>query len=207
MKCKFPDRDLSQRLDSTVCRYQGQPVWVRYHDVQTLALYSLASGGKKLITNIRSDHPDFDISSVPLGFVQITDSLVGYFTRRPNRIYKQGLSADSVGVKYISRDPKLLAGGHGMLLTQAFENMVNNNYPSLDKAMYDLRRSDKEREIAISRDIALSVNPNLKLVYVHYKAEKDVGWIPPDTNIVIIPSSEEAWIISKYLSSFAWEVR
>jgi hypothetical protein len=202
MRCKFPERDLSQRLDSTICRYKGVPYYVRYTDRNLLTLYTLSSNGKKNALQISPFDDDFDISTIPLGYCQASNDYVVYLSRRPNRLYKQGLSGDSLQFRWIN--------GAGRFsfhwVSGAVEQMVLNNYPPLNAALDNLRRSTTEREIAISRDIAMKFNPNLKLIYVYFKGD-EVGWIIPDTNIVIIPSSELAWIVSQHLRGFSWEVR
>lgn len=205
MRCKFPERDLSQRLDSTVCRYKGFPYWVRYVNRGVLGLYSLASGGKKCVHEISPTDENFDISTVPLGYVQITPDTVVYMSRRPNRIYKQGLSSDAISYKFTNGNSFKVSPN---FFNEAFERMVIGNYPDLRDVLINLRRSETEKEIAISRDIALKYNPNLKIIILYFKGEdNEVGWIVPDTNIVIVPSSEKGWIVSNHLLGFSWEIR
>lgn len=204
MRCKFNDRDLSQRLDATVCRYRGHPYYVRYTDRNRLSLYSLASHGKTLIHNIHPDDEYFDISTVPMGYLQINPDAVAYCTRRTARMWKQGLSADSINYQYNDRNNKILQAPS--ILTPAFENMVLGIYTPLNEALALLRKSDKEKEIAISRDVALKINPGLGLIFVYFKTE-EIGWIPPDTSIVIVPTNDLAWVISKYLTGFTWEIK
>lgn len=204
MKCKFSERDISQRLDATVCRYRGHPYYVRYRDRNLLTLYTLDSGGKKEYLSIHPNDEDFDISTVPLGYMQFDPNTVVYLSRKPSRMWKQGLSPD--GLQIVFHNANIVRYANVTMLCSAFQNMVLDVYPSLNEALSELRRSEKDKEIAISRDIALKININLKLIYVYYKTE-EVGWIVPDTNIVMVPSSEMAWIVSKHLNGFTWEVR
>lgn len=205
MRCKFTERDLSQRLDHTICRYDGVPYYVRYVNRGVLSLHSLLSGSKKKVIDIHPNDEKFDVSTVPLGFAQASDSVVVYLSRRPNRLYKQGISIDSLSMKFIGP-----ARANFNYISEAFENMVLNKYPSLGEAFNTLRRSNEDKEIAISRDTALKWNPNLKLIFVYFKGtlpEDEVGWVIPDTNIIVIPSSEKAWIVSTQLRGFSWEIR
>lgn len=205
MRCKFPERDLAQRLDATICRFRGLPVYVRVTG-RGLTLYSLPSGGKKALYEIRADDPEFDISTIPLGYVQIAPDIVVYTSRRPQRLYKQGLASESISWKFTNNN-----NNHRVpinFFNVAFENMVLGAYPDLRDALHILRKSDTEKEVAISRDIALKYNPNLKIISVYFKGEDaEVGWIVPDTNIVIVPSSEKGWIVSQNLVGFSWEIR
>lgn len=205
MRCKFPERDLSQRLDSTVCRYKGFPYWVRCVNRGVISLYSLSSGGKKCLYEINPSDIDFDISTVPLGYVQITQDIVVYMSRRPNRLYKQGLSADACSYKFTPGNNFKV---NATFFNQAFEKMVCGEYPDLRDVLHNLRKSEVEKEVAISRDIALKYNPNLKIIVIYFKGEdNEVGWIVPDTNIVIVPSSEKGWVVSNHLLGFSWEIR
>lgn len=61
-------------------------------------------------------------------------------------------------------------------------------------------------EIAISRDVALKWICDLQVIHVYYRM-KIVGMIPIDSHTVFIPSNDMSWIITRYLSSFNWEVR
>lgn len=198
MRCKYPERDLGQRLDGTICRYMGKPVYVRYRERGELHLYSLASGGRELERTIDPNDPEFDISTVPLGYMQDTTETVVYVSRRPARIYKQGVSVDSL----------LFTPMSGSRLShtwvqQSFYNMVIDDYPPLRESINRLSRSEKNLEVAVGRDLALKSKGGI--VFVHFKG-MEVGFIIPQTNTVSIPSGELAWVVSKHLSGFDWEV-
>jgi hypothetical protein len=202
MRCKYPERDLSQRLDMTVCRYDGHPYYVRYRERGQLQLYDLKSGGKKLALTIDPNDEKFNISTVPLGYVQTSPDSVAYLSRRPNRVYKQGIHSDALNTRFLTPEYR-----HSFsMISEAFENMVLGQYPRLQDALEVLRRSEIDKEIAIDRNIALKVIASLKLIHVYYKGEVS-GWIIPDTSIVVIPSSEMAWVVSKHFEGFSWEVR
>lgn len=204
MKCNIPDNDLNQRLNSTVCRYNGLPVHVKSEGGNTLSLWSLSSGDS--VGVIKSNDPGFDISGVPLGFVQIGPGTVVYVSRKAARIYKQGVSQDALSVKYISplgeRTPRF------QLFSRAFEDSVLGRFPPLDVAKKLLREQKNGQintDVAISRDVALSYSHDMELTHVFYKDEK-VGFIVKEDNTVITPTKDYGWIISKNLSSFDWKV-
>ncbi len=203
MRCKYPDRDLSQRLDQTICRYDEFPYYVRYAGKNTLYLYKIGDRNGQVVKSIDAKDEKFDVSSIPLGYFQVNKSRVAYASRRPNRMYKQGVSADNL-------QTTLILGSSPMMMPtiycQGFEDMILNNYPDVDTAINTLRNKEQDTEVAISRDTALQWNSGLKLIFVYFK-EEQVGWIVPDTKIVIVKSYELAWIVSVHLSSFKWEVQ
>lgn len=202
MRCKFASTDLSQRLNDTICRYKGIPYQVKYEGGDELALRSLIPP-RGIMEIIKSDNIFFDISTVPLGYVQVTPDRVAYISRKPARIYKQGLSQESVFCDYL--DTNLQKGLSFSIFSEPMHNMIIDKYPNLNTVLSMLASKEKPTEIAISRDVALKSNPDLHITYVCYK-NNEIGFIVNGTKKVIIPNGGMAWVISKYLSSFTWEV-
>jgi hypothetical protein len=203
MKCKIPERDLQARLDNTVCRYRGVPYTVRCVGANQLNLAPLDKDYPPTV--IYANDEEFDISSVPLGFVQINKNQVCYISRRPARIYKQGLSPESVIIEYISKDARINNEGRFNIFTKPFSDMVLEKYPPLLEVLKGLPTIDVPIEVAVSRDVALQYDPVLKISYVYYKIDK-VGFIMNGTKKVIVPTSEKAWVITNYLYELEWEV-
>lgn len=203
MRCKIPERDLAQRLDNTICRYDGKPVHVMFTGGNSLELTSLSN--KKIRFTIQSDDPLFDISTIPMGFLQSSPVSVVYCRRRPIRAWKQAVSPDNIEYTFISKEAQ--EQGIPPLSSAAFENMILGNYPDVNHALEVLfSSSDRNMEVAISRDIALLWKHKLQLTYVFFKKE-EVGFIVKNTNTVIVPDNENGWIVSKYLSNFNWKVK
>lgn len=205
MKCNIPLNDLSQRLHETVCRYDGQPVRIKCeHGSPILHMFNLT--GSKHLGDTQADDPSLDISSVPLGYVQLAPDVVAYTKRRPARIYKQGINNDSVVWEFLTKANSLLARAN--VFSKEFEKMVSGIYPSLDQAM-DLIKIPNTRspvsEIAVSRDIAMKYDHEMQFTHVYYKGMK-VGYIVKDERTVITPSNEMGWVISRFLSHFDWKV-
>lgn len=209
MRCRIPERDLGLKLNDTICRYKGEPVWVRVEG-GTIYLYKLpdVNTSGRWFTTIKSNDPDLDVASVPLGYMQgdgNNRNSVFYLSRIPIRKVKQGLpltAIKSVQVGDDSNGPRGKAPS-GAYLNNSFVRMVKNDYPKLPDAMKMLRGlhskdSSKVYQAAISRDIAIEIN-QMGIINVHYK-KVFVGWIQPDKNIVHVPTSELSWVISKYLS-------
>lgn len=205
MRCKIPANDLSQRLNETICRYDGKAVRVRYAGGHTLQLLNPHNGGEVALIN--SDDPKLDISSVPQGYVQLLPSCVVYASRKPLRMYKQGTTNECLSIEYMTPSKRNLARLN--VFSKSFADMVDNKYPSFEKAFELLKikehDDDKTTEIAISRDIALKRIHKLELIIVYFK-KVEVGFIAKDSNTIVTPSDQMGWIISKHLSQFSWKV-
>lgn len=202
MRCKYPERDLSQRLDQTICRYKGVPFYVRYIAPMTFRLYKLdETNSRSKYTDIQSTDVDFDISTIPLGYFNYTPNNVTYARRIPQRLYKQGVTPDSL--RFTDLNDRAIALNP---YSSDFEKMVMGIYPPLNKIFTDIK-SEQEIPIekAVSRDIALKLIPKIRIIEVFFKMEK-VGWINEGTNTVIVTAAEKGWIVSKYLSGFDWKV-
>lgn len=201
----IPENDLNQRLDNTVCRFRGIPYRVKFAGGNQLRLYSLSDKKDEGIV-INKDDPDFDISGVPLGYVQINPHTVAYVSRKPLRMWKQGISIDSLNVNFVSKNKALAYRFE--IFSSAFEKMILHQYPTIEDARKLLKIQSSQdptsTEIAISRDIALKYDHDM-LTHVFYKRDR-VGYIIKDENTVITPNNEMGWVVSKYLSSFNWKV-
>lgn len=205
MKCNIPAGDLNQRLNGTICRYRGVPVRVICEGGSTLSLWGISEG--QHVANIKADDAEFDISGIPLGFVQVSPTTVVYVSRKAARIWKQGVTMESLSFKYLSRPSELEPRFN--ILSKAFEDSVMDRFPSLQEAKEQLRVVPKDDrptvDVAISRDVALSYVREMELTHVFYKEEK-VGFMIKQDNTVITPSRDYGWVISKNLSFFDWKV-
>ena len=210
MRCRIPSRDLSLKLNDTVCRYKKEPVWVKVID-SLLYLYKLneVSTTGRYFATIKSTDPDLDVASVPLGYLQGEGQnrwRVYYLSRIPIRKVKQGLPVSAIRVMAVGEDENARSSKiHvGMVHSTTFSNMVKNEYPRLPDSMKALRglySKDPSQiyQIAVSRDIALEIN-QMGIINVHYK-RNFVGWIQPDKSTVHVPKSDLSWVISQFLSS------
>lgn len=198
MRCKIPDRDLQARLDRTFCLYEGRPYYIIV-DVPYINLHDIPS--QNFYKTIKSNDPLFDISTIPLGYMQYSPERVVYLSRTPGRIFKQGVNLDNLKNYFL--DPTV-RGGKIDVFCKEFVSLIEGKYPLVTDALQLLQEDKTYREIAVSRDIALVRND---LIIIVYFKNKQVGWIPPNQQIVIVPSTDNAWVISRYLSELKWEVR
>lgn len=201
MKNKFSPRDWEQRLNSTICRYKGQPVYVSVDDGE---LY-ISKGAGSRYYRIPYDDSDLDISTPPLGYVNFKDketekNVVLYCTRSTGRRYKQGLCKNSLVVYGIDRKKSRISGNLIFKSSNLFET-INGNFPSLTEI---LRKQEDDTATAVSRNVALCRN-KIGVTSVYYKTEM-VGWIAPDSDIVHVPTSSKAEIVSRFLSPLDWRI-
>jgi len=202
MRCKFSERDIPQRLDHTICRFKGFPYYVRSNGGKLLFLYRLNNTKGVQDHEISADDALFDVSTPPLGYCQASSGRVLYVTRRPNRIYKQGLSSDAVAARGLRGESPGI-----QIRTKEFENMIVGVYPSLEATLKEFpKHKEEDWETAISRDIALKWRHKLEIIQVYYKND-DVGFMLNGTNTVIVPNSGMGWIVSRYLSQLNWQVQ
>lgn len=208
MRCKYNDRDLSQRLDHTICRYRGLPYYVRHDGDDLLLLYDLEQTRGNPVHRIHSSDTDFDISTVPLGYFQVTPDTVIRVTRLPHRRFKQAIDADSIRYEFL---PKTNHTERFSMFCAGFKDMIIDNYPNPLKVLERFKNtrfiSGTGPEVAISRDIALQYSVDMGHTNVYFKNENPAcGWIPKNSKTIVVPNSEKAWIISMYLTPFGLEI-
>lgn len=217
--CIIP-ADQNARFNGTIICYKKIPYYVSM-DGNTMRLYKLETinsnytGMKAAAINVNPYDDDVDISSIPLGYVNLPAiRSVVYLMRRPVRRFRQGISEETVTFGWLpdhvtSKQPeRVYYRTRDILYTAEFENAVLEQYPTLDEAFETLKgwaKEDDRGEVALSRDVALSIN-KVGIINVYYKNEL-VGWIASGKKVVNVPSNEMGWIISLYLSGFRWEIR
>lgn len=204
MRCVFRGNDLIQKIDRTVCRYKGTPYYckaVGNDKVELSPVHNLTNP----YTIIHVNDDDFDVSSLPLGYFQKSKTTVCFVERKPIRRWKQGIDSQGIKIFGISQDD--MKHHPEQIFCQGFTDSIENKFPDCHQGIAILRKSvDKDMEIAISRDVALKWICDLQVIHVYYRM-KIVGMIPIDSHTVFIPSNDISWIITRYLSSFNWEVR
>lgn len=202
MPCRYTTgKDLSDRLDGTICMYKGQPVLVSYYSETELILHHPVTNMKLHV--IHPADEDFDISSQELGYINLDDggkNLVLYINRLHHKRWKQGLTYGSLSYQDI-RD-KVVYPNHTpiehVIRSQGFYDMLTDNYPTIQQAL-------EEYEVcAISKSVALEKTPS-GVIQVFFK-NQNVGYLLPGTNRVCVPSNDMGWIVSKFLQQFSWEV-
>lgn len=210
MKCTIIPGDIGQKMSESIFRYKGVPYFVKEAGGKKIELYELdkVQGGHGPIDVIPFNHDDLDFSSVPLGYVNYTRndwSHVVYISRYPVRKVKQGINNHNTRYKFLPDAVDLKPVSlQNVLFSKAFVDSVIGIFPSLESSLNVLRKNDK-KEIAISRDIALSIDEQ-GIIKVYYK-NKYVGWIQPDKFTVHVKRDDLGWVVSRYLSHvLGWTV-
>lgn len=211
MKCTIPDRDLHQKLHDTICRYKGVPVWVQTEGRGADLHLSPLTSRARTSQIIQSTDPEFDVASVPLGYVNFgkEEKRVYYLSRIPARRVKQGLCIRSVMVETISGRRKADVNAQTLICTKNFVEAVQGIYPDLNASLEELRKNLKDNdqigEIAITRDVAIEIT-KVGIIMVYFKKE-NVGWVQPNKFLVHVKEHRLGWVVSRYLShGLSWEI-
>lgn len=208
MRCKIPTADLQQKLHDTICRYKGEPVYCLVNRGISIDLYHMYNT-REPFAKIKATDPDFDISGVPLGYIQKTPFEVLYLTRVAVRKTKQGLDTRNIRARRIFNQEAQKAN-NDYIFTESFVKMVKNDYVSLAQALKELRENfakspKSQSQKAISRNIAMWID-EMGRINIYYKNDF-VGWMQPDKNVVHVPSNDMGWVVSKYLShELSWKI-
>lgn len=210
MHCKYLPQDLNARLNNSICRYEGVPYQVMVEEGARLSLYNLGSGER--FKRIDFDDPLFDISTPPLGYVNFRVGTL-YLVRTPVRRYKQGIDIGNTawfelpetkferqkrqhrGERYQSRN--------GNLFSVEVKDMILGNYRPLREVIESLRGGQFVSR-AISREVAFKIDA-VGLMSVFFKNEL-VGHVFPGRNVISVPTSEKAWIVSAHIEGIGMEV-
>jgi hypothetical protein len=206
MRVKYLPQDVNARLDEGICFYKGLPYVIRTRDGNGTngQLHSLDGQKKPILVSLTSD--DLDISAPELGYLNY-DNKAYYVMRSPDRKYKQTLQHSSM-MAQVCGQTRTIAGDslHNALYSTSGERMLLNVYPTLAEALaFVSTKGGKNRSMAFHRDVAV-LQDSFGIVRVYFKGE-EVGRIKPNTKTVIVPSGSTAWVVSKYLAEFDWEVQ
>ncbi len=212
MKCHY-DRleDVQQYITNGVFRYDGKAVYVHkvLKDKKGEGFIQIAPIEKMDETFDIDVYDDlFDISFPDLGYINLEEKdkaekkvlKVGFLAKKFNRQFNQGLTNRNTTLLDIEGKPIPYAN---YLYTKAVQDLIQNRYPSFEDAWGMLKG---DNEVAISRDVALKSLKDSGLILVFYKTT-NVGWVTPGSTTVIVPTSDMAWLVSKYLREFTWEIQ
>ena len=210
MRCKYLPQDLTARLDDSVCRYRGEPVYVRVNG-DRLRLFDLTNMQKWKWEIIYTD-PEFDISSPLLGYmntdvINLSNNKCYYVRRKPVRRYKQGFNLVASTFSMLDGTLERKRDISSLMYSKGMKECITGVYPTLDQVLDFFKKNFKPGETleaAVTREIALQVGKN-GVVNVFYK-EFEVGWMTLKENVVHIPSGDWAWVISKFMQPLNWRV-
>lgn len=190
MRNKYKGEDIRSRLHGTVIRHKGIP-YIADVESNTIGLIDLVKGD--LVSRVEPDDDNLDISSIPLGYVNLNQfKITTYVRREPLRRYKQG-----VEISYVTQKPLNSEGSlsNKYLKGQEIFDCVTGNYPNLSVAIRKLT-TDGWSSIAISRNIALRrLDSSLKV----YFKDSDVGVMRLGSKKVVIKRDDLSFVIKNAL--------
>lgn len=182
--------DLQSRLDRTICRYDGHPVYVRSSGSQ-LVLHDIVEYNKQLHI-IEPDDPKFDISIMEIGYFNHWTKGVAYALKLPTKQWKAALY--SISVQAI--DGQKISLGGSPQHDQGFVDSLVGNFPNVNESLERVTKGELQ-SIAVSQAVAFGTTP-VGVVFVYYKT-KSVGWIAPGEKKVNIVNHEYTWVIERLL--------
>ena len=201
MRVKYLPQDAEARLNNGICFYDGRPYHLKLLSQIVAELHPLY--GKREPIRIETTDAKLDISSPELGYANAKSGSAVFVYRKPERKYKQLITHGSLlGFQPLIGHVWYSESIHELMYSKAGESLLLGQYPSLEEALTKVKEGSIS-SIAISRDIALAVDHH-KEIFVFYKMD-NIGILKG--NIVEIPSGDVAWVISRYLEGFSWEVR
>jgi hypothetical protein len=195
MLCGYTtSKDLEQRLNNTMCRYEGLPVYVRTDGDKELFIYDPVDN-KKLIKKIKPNDPSFDISIMEVGYFNYVGKYgdgVRYAMKHPQKQWKAALTGltflDIQGGK-IPSDPSPC--------NQGFVDSLLGKFPPIIDALA-MVSSGQTPSLAVSQDVAFGKTP-VGVTFIYYRT-KPVGWVAPDEHKVNVVNHDYKWVIERLLT-------
>ena len=195
MACGYStSKDLDQRLNNTMCRYGGLPVYVRTDGDKELFLYDPVDN-KQLIKKIKPSDPLFDISIMEVGYFNYTGKYgdgVRYAIKLPTKQWKAALT----GLTFLGIDGSKSHSIEGMC-NQGFVDSLLGKFPAITDSL-SLVSSGQIASLAISQDVAFGKTP-VGVTFIYYRT-KPVGWVAPNEHKVNVVNHDYKWVIERLLT-------
>jgi hypothetical protein len=205
------EKDLLDRLDGVIVRYDGLPYYCVYYGPLKLMLYPLVDTTASKGMIVDPDDPKLDISipecryvnhEYPKKLTKIgypTGPVVYYVTRDPTKMWKQGFAPgyskfqNIEGKQAQACDPTTISRGQGMY------DSLTGVYPTLEETFSIFKDvgPGAVRDIAVSRDVAFRKS-EVDVVFVYYRTDL-VGWMAPGSTKVNVVESDLGWVIERHL--------
>lgn len=215
-------KDLSSRLDSTICRYDNVPYFVRIADYNQIWLYDIIHpNSQQPLLKINPKDRLFDISSPELGYLnadpkkaikqsyplldkETSGSLVVRIVRLPVRQWKQGINPDCVTFSNISGSSDIKGmylSYQSVIYSQGMKDLILGSYPTPSDALDILMSNSRSdfRTVAISREVAFELTES-GIIQVYIRT-KNIGYILPGNEKVNIKPGPHSWVVQRILSS------
>lgn len=164
----FDFEDVIQKLNGTICRYDGRPVFVIANIAGNADLVCSYLDNMLNKFTIRHDDPKFDYRSAPLGYITV-DGNSWYLYRRASRRFQAGLSANNVASvnKYFPIE---------YITTVHFKECILGEHVSFAEALKQVKDEGKN-SVAFNRQFAIS-HGQKKAITLDYRGEPVAIWVP-----------------------------
>lgn len=146
------------RLNRTLCRYKGEPVYVEVYNEDPINQVRLTpipyTQKKRGAVRVLTTDPEFVHRSPELGYVNYPLMWGGkydcfYYARSPKRKQQQGLSASNVDV-FNEHGPSF----SDVWMTEGFRNLIINVYPKYEDALERVLKGDV-KGVAFHRHVCI----------------------------------------------------
>lgn len=165
--------DVVARVNRTIIRYQGVPVYSTVHsngrtNEPDLSLDLTDFHRDVSFNKVHSSDEDIDVSAMPLGYVNKATSAV-MAVRLPTRRHRQGLCNENLA--YI--DPRhertrgIIPAKAQDIVAKDFFRMLNNEYPTGAEAIECLEHRNEVSSVAFHRKFAI-VRDDIGVIKLHF---------------------------------------
>ena len=201
---KFLSKDLPARLHKTILNYDGIPYFVHVIDGDIMTLTQMWEKAPCMTINARD--PKLDMSSVSLGYFNSPEYKSAIYAKRaPLRRYKQGVCTENTKCYTVDRNGVHFQIGSEALFTSGYTDSQAGKFPTLASAL-SMMDTKEWVGVALSKDVAICNTENRYVKKTYFKTDK-VGEFDSRNNVLDVPNSQFANIVSYYLSNFEWSVR
>jgi len=185
--------DAKAKLAASIVYYDGVPVYIKNVDEQGdgsfHAILTNTLTGKHLMQKDITD-PLFNFTRFNLGYSNHKASACWWY-RVPAKQYKQGLKSDQL--RHKASDPAMATGGgFAFNPTTCINEMLINQYPSMEEAEKAVRDADWTRVVAFHKNFAMSYDKIHKDMLLEYKGTV-IGFINKNLGLQLVEEYEHLY--------------
>lgn len=206
-------KDLLDRLEGVVLKYDGVPYYTTIMPPNMLNLYDLTDRkvtSPKLTVN--ADDPKLDISIPECRYVNFkydekevargypSGKIVVYVTRDPNKMWKQGFCLSYSKFHAIDGPNKNgLFDAAYIGRSKGMYDSLMNDFPTVESVLSEFKDvpAGQAYDVAVSKDVAFR-RSEVGVVFVYYRTDM-VGWMAPGTTKINVVESDLGWVVERHL--------
>ncbi len=211
-------KDLQDRLDGTICRYDGKAVYITVESQAAIKLLDPVER-RKLIKVVPPDDPLLDISANECGYFNYkpdpryaersgrspAENTVFYMSRNTSKKYKQGLYYSYITSLHIDGRLNHEYSNDGLVFSQGMIDQIEGVYPTPKTVLeiFEKEYQGKTAEYAVSPDVALR-KESVGVIFVYYRMTQ-MGWIAPGTTNIVVTDHELKWVVERHMTRLTWK--